>query len=460
MSPDRKPQGSLGTRLIILVLSMTALAFISLAGFVAWRLDRNLAEQTAEMYRLSQGNLSRRLDSEASLGRYVMQKRFSEINEAVVGLAKRHEVGKSILTSNILQLRQELSLAVAQIDVTSLLVFGEKMRFIEGYAENGDAARNAESLRQRAIAPLIAALFVDNSRSAPKTFAQIVRADAGLMEAFGGPATAGVVSLFAYPVFDDFGDVFAVVVASRRLKPEEPAMRGLHTIIEAGLGVAAGPRLLSSAGLADTAFDVDAAAVARLVNADSSGLYYRCVPAFADTLFCAFSPESELTRQSNLLIAIGSQQTAAMTISVLMIAIATMLALGVILFIAMRRITRPLSHISGVIDRVARGEPVRAIYGMGRQDEIGRIARAVGVFRDSLTETERMRAEKARGTAEAEKERRQLMRRMADQFEASVGAILRSVSVKASEMKSAADGMAQAAALTSREAVAIEAGSG
>ncbi len=460
MSPDGKPQGSLGARLIILVLSMTALAFINLAGFVAWRLDRNLTEQTAEMYRLSQESISRRLDSEASLGRYVMQKRFAEINETIVGLAKRHEVGKSILTSNIAQLRQELSLAVTQMDVTSLLVFGEKMRFIEGYAENGNAARNAESLRQRAIAPLIADLFVDNSRSAPRTLAQIIQADAGLMEAFGGPAAAGVVSLFAHPVFDDFGDVFAIVVGSRRLKPEEATLRGLHTIIEAGLGVAAGPRILSSAGLLDTAFDVDAAAAARLVNADESDLYYRCVPSFADTLVCAFSPESELTRQSNMLIAIGSQQTASMTISVLLIAVATMLALGIILFVAMRRITRPLAHISGVIDRVSRGEPVRAIYGMDRQDEIGRIARAVGVFRDSLTETERMRAEKARGAAEAEKERRQLRRRMADQFEASVGAILRSVSVKASEMKSAAEGMAQAAALTSHEAIAIESGSG
>lgn len=449
-------RASLGARLIVLVLATTAVAFCGVAGFIALRLDRNLAEQTAEMHELSQGNLSRRLESDARLGHYLLQKQLTEINDGVASLANRHEVTKSILTSNAAQLRVELSRAVLEIDVTSLMVFGEKMRFIEGYANSGDAARNAARLKGSGIGPQVEALFSNNRRSAPTSLSQVLQAEGDLMAALGGASEAGIVSVFAYPVFDDFGDVFAVIVASRRIKAVEETLEGLNRIVDAGVGVVAHGRIQSAAGLANRDLAVDPAATRQLVNARNLRIFYRCIPSFAQTLFCAFAPEAELTRQTDMLNAIGQTQTSSMTLSVMLIAIVTMLVLGIILVFVMRRITRPLTHIAGVIDEVATGGNAGVIVGVERKDEIGRIARAVSVFRDSMMETERMRAAQVRDAARDEDERRALMHRMADHFEASVGDVLRSVSVKASEMKSAVTGVARAAAETSAEVVAIE----
>jgi methyl-accepting chemotaxis protein len=142
-----------------------------------------------------------------------------------------------------------------------------------------------------------------------------------------------------------------------------------------------------------------------------------------------------------------------------MIAFGAMLSLGVVLFFVMRRVTRPLARIAQVIERVSNGEAEAADFGAGRNDEIGQIARAVKVFQDNLVQTERMRAERREDAARADEERQSTMQAMADRFEASVGEILRSVSVKAGEMRSAAGSMAEAALKTSSQAKTIEANS-
>ncbi len=239
----------------------------------------------------------------------------------------------------------ELSRAVLEIEVTSLMVFGEKMRFIEGYAESGDAARSAARLKGSGIGPQVEALFSNNRRSAPTSLSQVLQADGDLMTALGGAAEAGIVSVFAYPVFDDFGDVFAVIVAGRRIKAVEETHEGLNRSSMQASAVVAHGRIQSAAGLANRDLAVDPAATRQLVNAMDRQIYYRCIPSFAQTLFCAFAPEAELTRQTDMLNAIGQTQTSNMTLSVMLIAIVTMLVLGIILVFVMAG-SRDRSRIS------------------------------------------------------------------------------------------------------------------
>ncbi len=449
----------MGTRLIVVVLTMTAFAFAGVAGFIAWRLDQNLLIQSAEMYRLSKNNLSQRLESDARRGFNAMEKRFHEIGEDIGRISKRNDIIKLLMTSNITEIKRELNIAVAEADLTGLMIFDHKMRYIEGFMENSNTLAWATNFSQKPIFSELSHVLYDNNRSDPRIFGRIVPGDADLLAALGSKAEPSLVSVMAYPVFDDFGDVFAVMVASRRLKAEEATLKGLNEIVPVAMAIVVGRRIVSSVGLDDKTIEIETDQAGTLRRSTRGNLYYRCTPAFAGAFFCAFAPEIDLTQQSDTLTKIGRDQTRAVSISVLMIAFGAMLSLGVVLFFVMRRVTRPLARIAQVIERVSNGEAETTDFGAGRNDEIGQIARAVKIFQDNLVQTERMRAERREDAARADEERQSTMQAMADRFEASVGEILRSVSVKAGEMRSAAGSMAEAALKTSSQAKTIEANS-
>jgi methyl-accepting chemotaxis protein len=89
--------------------------------------------------------------------------------------------------------------------------------------------------------------------------------------------------------------------------------------------------------------------------------------------------------------------------------VASILAAALMIFMVRRQILRPLSEVNAVIDRLARGDVDFEPPHLQRYDEVGRMARAVGVFRDHEVqarkdrqeqEAEKIRAEEARRHAE------------------------------------------------------------
>jgi methyl-accepting chemotaxis protein len=68
--------------------------------------------------------------------------------------------------------------------------------------------------------------------------------------------------------------------------------------------------------------------------------------------------------------------------------------------IARRSIVRPLTDIEHEMTRVARGETDGGTPHVDRQDELGRMARAIDVFRTSISDRERLRAEQERRRAD------------------------------------------------------------
>jgi methyl-accepting chemotaxis protein len=105
-----------------------------------------------------------------------------------------------------------------------------------------------------------------------------------------------------------------------------------------------------------------------------------------------------------------------------------------------RRAIRPLLAIAEALERLAAGDRSTLIVGSERRDEIGAMARAVGVFKDSVVE--RLLTEQADTKQRAEMERKAALRGLADEFEASVRGVVSSVSSAAFEMEQTARTMA------------------
>jgi len=96
-----------------------------------------------------------------------------------------------------------------------------------------------------------------------------------------------------------------------------------------------------------------------------------------------------------------------------------LMASGVVVVIG-RGISRPLAAVCGTMDRLAQDDVAVTVPFTDRKNEIGRIARAVEVFKASAAERLRLASEQKEAAGRAAAEKRQAMHDLADAFEAEV----------------------------------------
>ena len=89
--------------------------------------------------------------------------------------------------------------------------------------------------------------------------------------------------------------------------------------------------------------------------------------------------------------------------------------------------------------------PRPAVAGTERADEVGQMARTVAVFRDAMTETNRLREAQAAVEARQVQQRKADMNSLADQFEREVGEIITLVSTAASQLEGSAGTLSKTA---------------
>jgi methyl-accepting chemotaxis protein len=126
---------------------------------------------------------------------------------------------------------------------------------------------------------------------------------------------------------------------------------------------------------------------------------------------------------------------------------------GFLTFMA-RSITGPITQLTDVMGKLADGD-LEAEVESDRQDEVGRMARAVQVFKDNAIEKNRLEAEQDAAQMRAEQEKRQSMLEMADRFEKQVKQVVDGVSSSATEMQVTAQQMSSTAEETSRQSANV-----
>ena len=120
-------------------------------------------------------------------------------------------------------------------------------------------------------------------------------------------------------------------------------------------------------------------------------------------------------------------------------------------------ISRPVVGMCAAMQALAGGDKTVAIPGVGRKDEIGRMADTVAVFRQNMIEAERLREETERHKAEAEAARKAGLLRLADGFESGIKGVVSTVASQATEMQSSAQAMTRTAEQAMTRATAVAA---
>ncbi len=122
-----------------------------------------------------------------------------------------------------------------------------------------------------------------------------------------------------------------------------------------------------------------------------------------------------------------------------------------------RNLVRRLLNVMNSMDRLAAGDLEVEVSHDG-SDEIARMGETVQVFKDNALEAKRLQGEQERLKEEAEAQKRQMLLKMADEFEEVIGTALNSVSSSSDQMHASAQAMSETASEASSKSQVVASG--
>jgi methyl-accepting chemotaxis protein len=121
-------------------------------------------------------------------------------------------------------------------------------------------------------------------------------------------------------------------------------------------------------------------------------------------------------------------------------------------------VSTPIRGMTGAMNRLAQHDLTTEIIGIGRKDEVGQMASAVQVFKTSMIETDRLKAEQEEGQRIAAA-RSALVDQLTRAFDIKVQSVVQTVASQASQMQSSAQSMSATAEESTKQAGAVAAAS-
>jgi methyl-accepting chemotaxis protein len=124
---------------------------------------------------------------------------------------------------------------------------------------------------------------------------------------------------------------------------------------------------------------------------------------------------------------------------------AALVLMGVLIWIAVRVTFRPLVAMEMAMAEISSGNSKAAIPGLGRSDEVGRMAAALAVFRDRMDENTRIASERAALEARTADERRAQRAGLADELDRAVHDVIASLARSAHDLSGTATDLTRTA---------------
>ena len=185
---------------------------------------------------------------------------------------------------------------------------------------------------------------------------------------------------------------------------------------------------------------------------ESQGVPPRRAASTALAKIIALNEEGAARAESESRAAVS--QTRALVIGV---GVGAALLCALLAALLIRSISQGIGSVVRPMTALAGGDLAVAIPHQGRRTEIGTIADAVQVFKDSLIRARALEEETALARAGAEAQRKAAARDMADAFERAVGSVVGGLSAAATELQATAGQMTATAAQTAGQSGTVAA---
>jgi methyl-accepting chemotaxis protein len=139
-------------------------------------------------------------------------------------------------------------------------------------------------------------------------------------------------------------------------------------------------------------------------------------------------------------------------------AFAQLVALGMLAWIAIVQVARPLGGITALMSRLAGGDLTVDVDSGERRDEVGALARALAVFKGNAIEAKRVSAQQEADRANKVR-RAQALEQLTKDFESRIETLANSLASAARQMQTAAQSMSSTADGAQEQSVAVAAAS-
>ena len=126
-------------------------------------------------------------------------------------------------------------------------------------------------------------------------------------------------------------------------------------------------------------------------------------------------------------------------------------------FTLVRGISGPIDKMTAAMRRLADRDMTTQIPGISRGDEIGQMAGAVQVFKESMIHADQLSIEQETSKVATAAAQRAAMNQTADAFEAKVGSLVSMLSSGAAELQATAQSMSATATQTNQQATTVAA---
>ncbi|MBB4016657.1 methyl-accepting chemotaxis protein [Chelatococcus caeni] len=446
-----KSLSSLGTRFTIAIVATALAAFAALVALTVMRLDRGLNRQALQLEALAETKLSERLDADAKLAAARLHNVFDEVTYRINAIALRADVGRAITSRNVVAMSELLSRAAEVAKIDGILVIDNKMHVMGSHDQWLDILGADDALQKSQLADRIRPLLADNDRRRPRILEVVMPLDEQTATAIGAVAPAPAAAIVVTPIFDDFGDVVAALIAHRALRASEPLLNEFSRLTNTGVAVLSGDRIVSRSGLPPLTGSFSSHTNNNLLETPDGHFFARCIGFPANLRVCALAPRTEAYQLRDETVRIGAAETRALVAWLVGGASLALIAFAAIALATARHVTRPLERITEAVGAVAQGDWRTHVSGANRKDEVGDIARAVVLLQRSLQERDQLRTHVA--FAETVKQRREALEQAIHRFDETMRSVLVRVGGGIDTMDAMAHQLADVSAAAEREAV-------
>jgi methyl-accepting chemotaxis protein len=417
---------SVSVRIMIAIALVTAAACAVLAGFSLWRQQQTVDIALERELRADYANVVAALDGQAK-GSQTISAVLANIPEVRRLIAAGDRPGLIAYLAPALAAVRPLGIDIFSIETPPSITFA-RVHDPDKFGDNVGSRRKTVVQAHSTKAPVAG---VEMGRQDVNVFGITPVLDNGKMI-----ASMDIGSAFGDTYVKAMKERFGIEIAIHQV--ENGAIKTLASSLKGRESDAAAIRRAMAGEMVFDTGEVAGRPVAETYGPIKS---YSGQPVAVVEIIRDTSAYADLAARSRLWLAGG--------------AAATILLAALVAAWVGRGIGRPILALQQAMGRISAGDASVEVPGLQRRDEIGAMAAAVGVLKESIAERARLRGEQEQQRLAAENERRQTLRALADRFERGVGQVVNAVGTAAGDLRGTATAMAATAEEAARQTATV-----
>jgi methyl-accepting chemotaxis protein len=387
---------SLAFRWVLSVTAAAALGIGSLLLVTEQEMKFQVGAQADAVHHLASQRMAQQADASISLVLERLNGMFTGLERSLDAISALRSTQAAAKSRNDVWIAEEIGRKLLRVGFTGAIVLDQDLRVIGADHTGASLLFSNDTLQMHDLRQTLQAMLVGKDRSNPGLYRYSGVIDPSLAAILLTQGVGSYGLVLGIPVFDDFGETAAIILAYRVVRMHEPVLNDFARITGSNVALMFGERVIAMTG--------PLLEEIHLRQADSAGLYHlaelasvaRCRNVPSPLSICVMEPMREVSRLGSEIMAIGRAQFEKTRTTLYSIGLFSLVVMLLVLILLGRRLARPLSEIAASVDRVAQGQWKVEVPHALRFDEVGRIARALVQMQLSLAERDRMRVEMAR----------------------------------------------------------------